>query len=96
MALYGALARAVAVAGLTIKAVPHIPRGIKWFVVFLLALNIRNFPLAWHCTFCVLKRLAIHVLIFDFFTHKFVSFGHGIRLYSSAALLAIEEACLAS
>lgn len=50
VALYGALARAVAVTALTFKVSPRIPRAFKWIIVFLLALNIRTFPLAWHCT----------------------------------------------
>lgn len=43
------LARAGAIATLSVKYSARIPRGLKWFFVFLIALNIRGFPILWHC-----------------------------------------------
>lgn len=46
-----AFVRALALTGLTVKTAKYIPRPVKWLVVFLLALNVRGFPLAWHGEF---------------------------------------------
>ena len=50
-ALTLAVARAAAITTLTLRTSGYIPRGIKWFVLFLVALNIRGFPLVWHSEF---------------------------------------------
>jgi hypothetical protein len=52
-ALVLAMARAAAISTLTLKTSRHIPRGIKWFILFLVALNIRGFPLVWHGKFTI-------------------------------------------
>lgn len=44
-------ARAIFLTGLLARTSRYIPRSVKWIVVFLLALNIRNSPLSWHLRF---------------------------------------------
>lgn len=50
-ALLLAVGRAAAITTLTLKTSRYIPRGIKWFVLFLVALNRHSFPLLWHSEF---------------------------------------------
>lgn len=47
-ALAVTLARATALTVITFKTSRYIPRGLKWLFIFLVALNIRSFPLLWH------------------------------------------------
>jgi hypothetical protein len=49
VALAASVTRAAALASLAVTFSKRIPRQLKWFFVFLIALNIRNFPLVWHC-----------------------------------------------
>ena len=66
-ALVLAVGRAAAITTLTLKTSRYIPRGIKWFVLFLVALNIRSFPLLWHSELQDLMCFFLHginILIF--------------------------------
>lgn len=47
-ALATSFARAAAIAAITLRYSHYIPRPVQWVVVFLAALNARNFPLVWH------------------------------------------------
>lgn len=68
LSVASAFVRALALTGLTVKTARYIPRPIKWLVVFLLALNIRGFPLAWHGKFSFTLILeACHRELFDSF-----------------------------
>jgi len=49
VALAGSVTRAAVLASLAVTLSKRIPKQFKWFFVFLIALNIRNFPLIWHC-----------------------------------------------
>ena len=68
--------RAAAIAAIALKASRHVPRTLKWLFLFIITLNLRGFPLAWHgqsspivqcwCV-CSLDILA------NYFTYHFVS-----------------------
>jgi hypothetical protein len=62
LALAGTFLRAAAIAGLVLKGSRHIPRTIKWLVLFILALNLRGFPLVWHCQYA----LFIYMLVSNY------------------------------
>ena len=49
VAFAGSVTRAAVLASLAVTFSKRIPKQFKWFFVFLIALNIRNFPLVWYC-----------------------------------------------
>src|SRR6266571_1894955 len=46
--LLESVVRAGVITGTTFTVSRYIPKPLKWFAVFLVALNLRVFPVAWH------------------------------------------------
>ena len=65
--------RAAAIAGIALKASRHVPRTLKWLFLFIITLNLRGFPLAWHGQYSPMVQCWCVDIPANYFTYYFIS-----------------------
>ena len=67
---------AAVIARIALEASRHVPRTLKWLFLFIITLNFRGFPLAWHGQYSPIVQCRCECsldILANYFTYYFIS-----------------------